>query len=86
MISKQLSLSHMGLAGVFPGRNRRDVIRLDIACLKGVDFLTPLSSESTGVYSVRRQIPCPCAQNLKGTLGIVTPLLFSFLSGAMTGG
>ena len=42
MISKQFSLSRLGLVGAFPGRSRLSVICLDLACLKGIDFLTPL--------------------------------------------
>lgn len=47
------------------------VIHLHVACLKGVDFLTPLSPEGTGVHSSMKSDTLPCVQNLKGTLGIV---------------
>lgn len=68
----------------FSGRSRLSAIHLDLSCLKGLDFVTPLRSpERPRVYSSVKTA-FPYARNLKGTLGIAIPLLFSFLSGAKT--
>lgn len=81
MISKQLILSQMGLGWAFPGRSQLGVINLDLT--KEIDFLPALRiSVNIGVYNPVKGNTLPLCPELERTLGIVTSLFFSFLSGA----